>query len=80
MEHYETIAIFTYQSEYAILRLLLEQENLRFVFQNETMISVLPFHSNALGGIRLKVHPEDKDLALEILEKWKGSSHLKIIT
>lgn len=79
MEHYETIAIFTYQSEYAILRLLLEQENLRFVFQNETMISVLPFHSNALGGIRLKVHPEDKDRALQILDKWKGSSHLKII-
>ena len=79
MEHYETIAIFTYQSEYAILRLLLEQDNLRFVFQNETMISVLPFHSNALGGIRLKVHPEDTDLALEILDKWKGSSHLKII-
>lgn len=79
MEHYETIAIFTYQSEYAVLRLLLEQENIRFVFQNETMISVLPFHSNALGGIRLKVHEEDIELALRILDKWKGSSHLKIV-
>lgn len=79
MEHYETIAIFTYQSEYAVLRLLLEQENIRFVFQNETMISVLPFHSNALGGIRLKVHQEDKELALQVLDKWKGSSHLKIV-
>ena len=71
MEHYETIAIFTYQSEYAVLRLLLEQENIRFVFQNETMISVLPFHSNALGGIRLKVHQEDKELALQVLDKCK---------
>lgn len=79
MERFETIAIFTYQSEYAVLRLLLEREEIRFVFQNETMIGVLPFHSNALGGIRLKVHPDDKDEALEILDKWKGTSHLRII-
>ena len=79
MERFETIAIFTYPSEYAILRLLLEQETIRFIFQNETMIGVLPFHSNALGGIRLKVHPEDKDLAIQILNKWKGSPHLRII-
>lgn len=80
MERFETIAIFTYPSEYAILRLLLEQEDIRFVFQNETMIGVLPFHSNAMGGIRLKVHPEDLETALHILDKWKGTSHLKIIS
>ncbi len=79
MEHFETIAIFTYPSEYAILRLLLEQEEVRFIFQNETMIGVLPFHSNAMGGIRLKVHPEDKEIALAILERWKGASHLRIV-
>lgn len=79
MERFETIAIFTYPSEYAVLRLLLDQEAVRFVFQNETMISVLPFHSNAFGGIRLKVHPDDKEIALQILDKWKRTSHLRIV-
>lgn len=79
MERYETIAIFTYQSEYAVLRLLLEQEGLRYIFQNETMIGVLPFHSNALGGIRLKVHPDDKQQALQILDEWNRSSNLRIV-
>ena len=79
MERFETIAIFTYPSEYAVLRLLLEQHDIRFVFQNETMIGLLPFHSNAIGGIRLKVHPDHKELALTILEDWKGKSNLRIV-
>ncbi len=79
MEHYQTIAIFTYPSEYAVLRLLLDQEEIRHVFQNETSISVLPFHSNAIGGIRLKVHHEDISEATKILEKFNGSSSLKIV-
>jgi len=79
MEHFVTIAFFTYPSEYAVLRLLLEQEDIRFVFQNETMIGILPFHSNAMGGIRLKVHPDHRELALAILENWKGKSNLRIV-
>ena len=31
------------------------------------MISVLPFHSNAVGGIRLKVHPDHVIKATEII-------------
>ncbi|MEM7187564.1 MAG: DUF2007 domain-containing protein, partial [Bacteroidota bacterium] len=67
MNDYTTIAIFTYPSEYTVLRHLLEQNRIRFVFENETMIGVLPFHSNAIGGIRLKVHIEDEAIAREIL-------------
>ena len=51
MQDFKTIAIFTYPSEYAVLRLLLEHHEIRHVFQNETMISVLPFHSNAVYNI-----------------------------
>ena len=58
MEDFKTVAIFTFTSEYSVLQHLLEQGEIRFFFQNETMISVLPFHSNAVGGIRLKVHPD----------------------
>ncbi|MCH9661504.1 MAG: DUF2007 domain-containing protein [Bacteroidetes bacterium] len=79
MEHYQTIAVFTYSSEYTVLRHLLQQNSIRFIFQNETMISVLPFHSNAIGGIRLQVHEEDIDKATEIINNLNSSSHLHIV-
>ena len=79
MERFETIAIFTYPSEYTVLEHLLQQQAVRYVFQNETMISVLPFHSNAIGGIRLKVHPQDKETAIQIIEDLKSSGRLQIV-
>ena len=79
MQDFKTIAIFTYPSEYAVLRLLLEHHEIRHVFQNETMISVLPFHSNAMGGIRLKVHQDDILLAEEIIENLNRSSNMRIV-
>jgi hypothetical protein len=79
MQDFKTIAIFTFPSEYAVLRLLLEQEGIAHVFQNETMISVLPFHSNAFGGIRLKVHKNDVDKATKIIKNMDQASHLRIV-
>jgi hypothetical protein len=79
MENFKTIAIFTYQSEYAILRLLLEKEEIRHVFLNETMLSVLPFHSNAFGGIRLQVHQNDVEAAIKIIKELDGTSNLRIV-
>jgi hypothetical protein len=67
MEDFKTVAIFTFASEYSVLQHLLEQAEIRFFFQNETMISVLPFHSNAVGGIKLKVHPDHVIKATEII-------------
>ena len=58
MEDFKTMGIFSNSNEYIVLKHLLEQAEIRFMFQNETMISVLPFHSNKYGGIRLKVHPD----------------------
>ena len=79
MENYKTIAIFTYPSEYTVLKHLLQQHNIRFVFLNETMISVLPFHSNAIGGIRLNVHKEDVIVAKEIIDNLNNPSQLNIV-
>lgn len=79
MENFQTIAIFTYPSEYAVLELLLQQQEIRYVFQNETMISVLPFHSNAFGGIRLKVHEEDIPKAKKIIEELNNGKELRIV-
>jgi hypothetical protein len=79
MENFKTIAIFTFPSEYAVLRLLLEQHEIRHVFLHETMIGVLPFHSNAFGGIRLQVHFEDIEAAQKIIKELDGASNLRIV-
>ncbi len=79
MKHFQTIAIFQYPAEYAVLRLLFDQEEIRYVFLNETMISVFPFYSNAIGGIRLRVHKEDISLAEDIMKNLDRPSNMKIV-
>ena len=80
MKDFVILATFTYPHEYAVLKLILEQEQIRHFFQNETMIGVFPFYSNAIGGIQLKVHLEDKERAEEIINSFNDSSSpLKIV-
>lgn len=79
MKDFITIATFTYPHEYMVLKLLLEQESISYFFRNETMIGVFPFYSNALGGIRLLVHQNDKDRAVQILNDLNDNSHLRIV-
>lgn len=79
MNNFHTIAIFQYPAEYAVLKLLFEQEEIRYVFVNETMISVFPFYSNAMGGIRLQVHVDDIEFAKEIIKNLNNPSNLKIV-
>lgn len=69
------IAVFTYPHEYAVLKLVLEKNKIRFFFQNETAIGIVPFYSNALGGIFLKVHPNDLELAETILEDFNSQNN-----
>lgn len=80
MKDFITLAIFTFPHEYAVLKLLFDQENIRYFFENETMVGVFPFYSNALGGIHLKIHKPDLERAQEILNSLNGnSSPLKIV-
>ena len=79
MEDFITAAVFTYPHEIAVLRHRLEQEKVAYFFENETMLSVAPFYSYALGGIRLKVHPEDLPKVREILTELSQSDHLNIV-
>ena len=79
MKDFTPIAQYTYEYEYSVLRLLLEQAQIQFFFKNETMMSVVPFYSNALGGIILFVHENDKQKALEILEDFNSKKHLSIV-
>lgn len=79
MKNFKTIAIFQYPAEYAVLQLLFDQEEIRYIFLNETMISVFPFYSNAIGGIRLQVHIDDIAEAKEIIGSLDHPTNLKIV-
>ncbi len=79
MKDFTPIAKFTYEYEYSVLRLLLEQAQIQFFFKNETMIGMVPFYSNALGGITLLVHENDKEQAEKIIEEFNDQAHLRIV-
>lgn len=77
MENFKTIAIFNYAHEIVVLKHRLDQEEIQYYFENETMTSVAPFYSNALGGIKLKIHPNDFERVQAILDEL--NSNLKIV-
>jgi len=77
MKDFIIIKTYTYPFEYTVLKHLLDQENISYFFENETMIDVFPFYSNALGGINLKVHKKDKLTVLQIIDNLNTNSHLK---
>ena len=79
MENFITVATFTYPSEYVVLKSLLEKENIPHVFENETMVSISPFYSNAVGGIKLKIHKKDRDIVANIIERLDKDSNLHIV-
>ncbi|BDU24139.1 MULTISPECIES: DUF2007 domain-containing protein [unclassified Flavobacterium] len=77
MESFKTIAIFNYQHETVVLKHLLEQEQIPYFFENEMTLSVVPMYTSALGGIKLKVHPNDFEQVQEILDNLNNP--LKIV-
>jgi hypothetical protein len=77
MEEFKTIAIFNYTHEIVVLKHRLEQEEIQYYFENETMSSIAPFYSNALGGIKLKIHPNNFERVQEILDSL--NNNLKIV-
>ena len=79
MKNFVTVARFTYPSEYAVLELLLQRDKIKYVFLNETVINVLPFHSNAFGGIRLQVHQNDVEKVKDLINKLDNDSHLHVV-
>jgi nitrogen regulatory protein PII-like uncharacterized protein len=79
MKDFITIARFTYPSDYAVLELVLQNNNINYVFLNETVIGVLPFHSNAYGGIRLQVHKDDKEKTVKIINDLDKDAALEIV-
>lgn len=75
MKDFEVAAIFMYSHEYAVLKVLLEQRNIPYFFENENTIGVLPLDSIALGGIRLKVHKNDLETVLKIIDRLNSKDN-----
>ena len=76
MEEFETIAIFNYTHEIVVLKHRLDQEGVSYFFENETMSSIAPFYSNALGGIKIKIHPNDFEKVQSILDELKNNLNI----
>lgn len=72
-----TIAVFHSYQEIIVLKSILENRNIPHLFENETLISVDPMASLAYGGIRLKIHGQDRQEVQEILDDL--NSNLKIV-
>jgi hypothetical protein len=79
MKQFVTAAVFTYPHEIAILRHLLQSAGLQFYFENETMLAVVPMYTQALGGIKLKVHVNDLATVKRILDEFENDNNLKIV-
>lgn len=77
MKDFVTIAIFNLPSEIAVLKSILENEGIPYFFKNETIVSIDPFASIAYGGIKLKVHRNDVEVAQNIIDNL--GSHLRIV-
>ncbi|MBC7605700.1 MAG: DUF2007 domain-containing protein [Burkholderiales bacterium] len=74
MQDFETIAVFNYTHEIVILKHRLDQEGIHYYFENEATVSIVPFYSNALGGIKLKIHRNDFETVKIILDELNGSN------
>ena len=79
MTEFVTVAIFNFTHEITILKTILENKGIPFLFQNENLISVDPLASFAYGGIILKVHPNDVEQVKEILDNLTGNENLRIV-
>lgn len=79
MEEFVIAAIFNYPHEITILKHRLEQEDIAYFFENEATASVVPMYSIALGGIKLKVHPNDLPAVQIILDDLNDPSQLTVV-
>lgn len=77
MKDFITIAVFNFPQEIAVLKSILENEGIVYYFENETIVSVDPFASLAYGGIKLKIHPNDREVVQQILDNL--NTNLKVV-
>ena len=67
MAEFITVAIFNFAHEIIVLKTILDNEGIPYLFQNEILIAIDPLASLAYGGIQLKIHPNDAERVKQIL-------------
>ena len=73
MDTFQTITTFNFAHEIIVLKSILQNEGIPFLFQNENLISIDPFASIAYGGIHLKVHINDFERVQAILDNLNNN-------
>ena len=79
MKDFITIATFTFPADIVVLKSILDAEGIAYFFRHETAISIDPLASIAYGGIHLKVHPNDAEIVLKIIEDLNEKTNLRKI-
>lgn len=71
MENSEWVVVgtFPHGMDLVFLEALLEEEGIRFVKQDEMTVQVVPLLSQAIGGVRVLVHPVDRERTLAIFRE-----------
>lgn len=67
MKDFVTIATFTLPTDLVIAKGVLESRNIECIVEDELTVQVYNFISNAIGGVKLKVHSENFEHAKSIL-------------
>ena len=70
--NYKIIAVFEYSTEAHITKSKLDSEGLQTMLMDEKTIDSDPLISNAIGGVKLLVHKDDFEKALEIYNEIRS--------
>ena len=67
-----TLGSFEFLADVQIIKGKLESEGITVILKDENTVSIDPFASNALGGIKLQVYGSDKERAQEIFNEVRN--------
>ena len=67
-----TLGSFEFLADVQIIKGKLESEGITVILKDENTVSIDPFASNALGGIKLQVYGSDRERAQEIFNEVRN--------
>jgi hypothetical protein len=65
-DNYTTLAVFEFSTEAYVTKSKLDSEGIRTMLMDEKTIDTDPLLSQAIGGVKLLIHKEDKERAVAI--------------
>ncbi len=72
-EEWVVIATFENAAKAHIIKGMLEAEGIYSVITNDHLVTIMPFFSNTVGGIKLQVNAEDAERAVELIDNYDFS-------